>query len=353
MTMHKASPFDGMTTEQAGQALSTVTLRETYTQAAHGFAVGDVFRRSSGSYVKACADSAANAAALGVVSVLGAGDWDSNTKLMMHLNGANGSTTFTDEIGHTFSIEDGSPIITTAEAKFGGACGDLYQLGGANMGNISASAGSEFIFTGDFTIEFWAKRQATGPNGTAIRASSTTSTVWKAWFYYGQIGFDWIGGGTNYFTAAIDDANWHHWCVMRSGSTVYGFKDGVVDGTTFTKSGTIGTEVDTIRIGSVVADDGNLPCWLDEMRVSTNARYSTSGFTPQTGEFAPASNSFTAVKAGDVSTLSGLTDGAAYYLSQATPGLLTASRPGSGVARHILDATGTATGNVQIYGEVP
>src|SRR3990167_7743345 len=47
---------------------------------------------------------------------------DSYTKLLLHMDGTNGSTTFTDEIGKTVTA-NGNAQISTAQSKFGGASG--------------------------------------------------------------------------------------------------------------------------------------------------------------------------------------------------------------------------------------
>lgn len=61
-----SAPDDGVVTVRYVEPGSTTAV----TQASHGFAVGDVLKRASGSYAKAQADSAANAEVVGIVSAV-------------------------------------------------------------------------------------------------------------------------------------------------------------------------------------------------------------------------------------------------------------------------------------------
>ncbi|RLG44246.1 MAG: hypothetical protein DRN81_04955 [Thermoproteota archaeon] len=53
-----------------GERIATEQIKKKVTQSAHGFAVGDVIKISSGEYAKAQADSEANAQVVGIVSVV-------------------------------------------------------------------------------------------------------------------------------------------------------------------------------------------------------------------------------------------------------------------------------------------
>ena len=66
---------------------------------------------------------------------------DSNTKLCMHMNGTNGSTTFTDSsLSPKVISSSGNIQISTAQSKFGGA--SCY----GNGGRLSVPDSEDFQF---------------------------------------------------------------------------------------------------------------------------------------------------------------------------------------------------------------
>jgi hypothetical protein len=86
-----------------------------------------------------------------------------NVIALLHFNGINGSTTFTDVKGNTWANGppygppyDGS-IISNVQSKFGGT--SLLQDGRDII--PGPAGGSDFIFSDDFTVECWVYTQST------------------------------------------------------------------------------------------------------------------------------------------------------------------------------------------------
>lgn len=77
--------------------------------------------------------------------------WDSVTSLI-HLNGTNGSTTFTDVKGNTIT-PTGNAQISTAQSVFEGS--SAYFDGVGDYLSVSNASGFMNFGTGNFTIEFW------------------------------------------------------------------------------------------------------------------------------------------------------------------------------------------------------
>ena len=67
---------------------------------------------------------------------------------LLHFDGGNGSTTFTDALGHAFASSNGATL-STANFKFGTAS---LALTGSNQ-SISTPSSTDFDLQGDFTIE--------------------------------------------------------------------------------------------------------------------------------------------------------------------------------------------------------
>jgi len=77
----------------------------------------------------------------------------SNVSLLLHCDGSNGSTTFTDNSPSPKTVTaNGNASVSTAQSKFGGASAVFDGTGDY----LSLDGSSGFAFgTGDFTIEFW------------------------------------------------------------------------------------------------------------------------------------------------------------------------------------------------------
>src|SRR5690606_37647124 len=81
-------------------------------------------------------------------------DTDPYTVLLMHMDGSDNGTTFTDECGKTVTAH-GDVCTKTAEKKFGTA--SAYFDGNGDY--LSVPASEDFNFgAGDFTIDLWVKR---------------------------------------------------------------------------------------------------------------------------------------------------------------------------------------------------
>lgn len=83
----------------------------------------------------------------------------SDVSALLHMDGANGSGTFTDHSQYAATYTQGAgAVISTAQSMFGGASGRFD--GTANNGvNVSANgqitSGDHYITAGDFTVEWW------------------------------------------------------------------------------------------------------------------------------------------------------------------------------------------------------
>lgn len=76
-----------------------------------------------------------------------------NVVLLLHMDGADGSTVFTDSSAAPKTLaRSGAPRISTAQSKWGGA--SAYFAG--NGSKLEVPSGPELAFgTGDFTVECW------------------------------------------------------------------------------------------------------------------------------------------------------------------------------------------------------
>lgn len=222
-------------------------------------------------------------------SIGSAGGVIPSSVVLMHFDGTNGSTTFTDVYGHAFSSFFGSPALSTTQAKFGPSS---LGVGSASAGISTPSAASLTIGTSDFTWECWffctsvnssaqrmISQQTDGTSFALLRIN--TSNFLECQFSNTSNTLLFSLAGSTTITANV----WHHAAAVRAGANAYLFLDGVQQATTGSATGTIGG-VPPLAISGYQAGAGPTNLFngfIDELRISTIARY-TSNFTP-TGPF--------------------------------------------------------------------
>lgn len=211
---------------------------------------------------------------------------------LLHFNGTDGSTNFTNEAGGSFTAS-GNAQIDTAQSKFGGAS-VLFDGSGDY---ISAASSSSFGLSSDpFTIELWARVSGSQlQNYPCIALSSSgsfTANVWAlcwnhlskpnvvsffAYNYSESVAL--LAGTTN-----INDGSWHHIAVTRDGNTFRLFIDGVLEDTE-TSSIAVSGSSSELLIGGSSTSFLQYSGHVDEFRITkATARY-TANFTVPAAEF--------------------------------------------------------------------
>jgi hypothetical protein len=215
----------------------------------------------------------------------------SNVSLLLHANGSNGSTTFTDNSSAARTITAyGNAQVSTAQSKFGGAAAALDGSGDY----LTAPANAAFAFeTGDFTVETWIYISAAPASpGSAIYDSDTLDsgngvrTNAFVWILDTNRNLTLFSNGSFRGTtvASVPLNQWSHIALVRSGTTWRFYIDGTQDATSFTLS--INLSVNYCVIGRV-ADSASyyLNGYLDDLRITKGVARYTSTFTPPTVEF--------------------------------------------------------------------
>lgn len=197
---------------------------------------------------------------------------DAYTKLLLHMDGADGSTVFRDECGKTVTAY-GNAQIDTAQSKFGGASGLFDGTGDYLI--VPDSADFDFG-TGDFTVDFWGYNLA-GPNGAVVQLADGETGSSIGYISGGNLVcyLASISGSFNIAAGASMGAapglNWVHYALVRSGSNFYTFRNGVQQ-STWSSSASIYMPVGNLNIGRYRALDGTSLFYLsgsiDELRIS-------------------------------------------------------------------------------------
>jgi len=198
---------------------------------------------------------------------------------LLHFNGANGSTTFTDETGKSWS-RTGSAVISTAQSVFGGASLSLP----ATTDYLTAASHADFAYgTADFTVELWIRPTVLSgvkvffdhrSSGAPSAARPTLYLGGSALRYYVN-GADRISGGT----LAIN--NWYHIALCKKAGETKLFLNGEQVGSTWTDStsytqGPLSLGINADNPGVPLAFQG----FMDEVSVMAFAAKYSSGFTP-------------------------------------------------------------------------
>jgi hypothetical protein len=225
---------------------------------------------------------------------------DAYTVLLLHCDGADGSTTFTDSSSSAKSVTaNGNAQIDTAQSKFGGASG-LFD---GTTDYLTLADSSDWAFgTGDFTIDFWVRFNGDSANDMRIlRQFVDTDNYWEIHKTAGTSSGDFYFFYRNaaatkaYYKYTWDPSanTWYHIALVRNGTNFYLFLDGVLTSwTTVTTAistndlGDIGAG--TLYIGASSDASKSLNGWLDEFRISKGIARWTSGFSVPTEAYGTA-----------------------------------------------------------------
>ena len=206
-----------------------------------------------------------------------------NVSLMLSMDGANGSTTFTDSSANALSVTAfGNVQISTSQTKYGGA--SAYFDGDGDY--LTATSGSLFQFPGDFTVEFWVYSTDTSASSLRGMFDTRSSQSSTSGIMLRENGFGYLvyGNGTTLISVGnVRSPNtWTHLALVRSGSTISLY----INGTALVFTATDSTNYsDGQCLISGFVDTKASPYgflgYIDDFRITKVARY-TANFTPPT-----------------------------------------------------------------------
>lgn len=203
-----------------------------------------------------------------------------NVVLLMHMDGTNNSTTFTDVKGKSIA-RTGDAVISTAQSKFGSA--SAYFDGNGDY--LSSSISSDFqFFNNDFTIELFIYLLQTR-NNTLITTRETGIGQAITMFVSGNKlgGF---AGNTTYGSIGTDISlnAWNHLALVRAGNQLLGFINGIQQ---WSAGFAHNLSEGRLLIGSDAATGGsNHTCgYMDEIRITKGLARYTATFTVPTTAF--------------------------------------------------------------------
>jgi hypothetical protein len=236
---------------------------------------------------------------------------DSNTLCLWQCNGDNGATNFTDTATYNPYTRTtktltafGDAKIVTAQSRFGGASAFFD-----GNDKVWTNSSPNFVLDGDFTIEFWTRATNNTPQYNSIISAFGTTGVftypgsWAIRNRFNNINqlamtirtnSGWTDITTS-FAITASSPSWIHVAAVRSGSTVTLYANGTSRGSA-TVTHPLGLDWEKLVLGGfggsqlvAISGEGYYTGWLDEVRISNVARY-TSNFTSPSSAFVNDAN---------------------------------------------------------------
>lgn len=216
-----------------------------------------------------------------------------NAIVAMHMDGADGSTTFTNLKGAAFA-RYGSPIISTVQSVFGGASARfdgasyLYSAASAlwDLGTMDLHLSLWFYIAAPASVDGGGNRPALlvcvgSPAATSFRVSllgdaTTTGT---------GISVRGTDPEVNTFFS-ISAGAWHYLSLDRFNGTLYLSLDGAIK-TSFSYPAAVGTSTADLFIGgrTFAGSDMRLNGYIDDLLFIAGAALNTSAFSPPATPF--------------------------------------------------------------------
>lgn len=231
--------------------------------------------------------------------------WD-NVVSLLHLDGSDGSTTYTDEKGVTwYHGVNGSPSLSTASSMFGAASLRLAQThGGGGFDSLDAPATliTESADDNDqlVTIEgfvkldtLWGFQYGWSPLVGQVQNVGSGDQMFaidpdgKLRFYRGPSNY--AGGKDVIGTTTCAINTWYHCAMTYDGTNIRIFLDGNLEGTVASSVGWAYSS-EPVKIGMNMAPSFSsyrlsLKGYVDEFRVTRGVARYTSSFTPPAAPF--------------------------------------------------------------------
>lgn len=223
---------------------------------------------------------------------------DSNTLLLLHMDGTDGSTVFRDDNGVRARVgvsAIGNAQIDTAQSKFGGSSA---MFDGTGDYLVCSGDFADLIDDGDFTIECWAYIEDAGIGYILSNRRSTFGSFGWVLTHRGDLAGDPTQFTLNGYSGIADTTltgtttlnAWHHFAIVKDGNTVTYYIDGTsVDSLSVSGGSYAAAGSNEFRIGSNSDSAADFDGYVDEVRISNIARY-TANFTPSTTAFQNDSN---------------------------------------------------------------
>ena len=204
------------------------------------------------------------------------------TELLLPFDGSNGATSTSDLSDNNHPVTfAGNTQISTTQSKFGGS--SCYFDGTGDY--LTTPSSSAFAFaTADFTIEFWARRTATGtyPYVFDCRSGGTNAAVASLYLlhtdnYKPQYYVNSAIRISSSVGLSVD--TWYHIAIVRNSGTTTMYVDGSSAGSF---SDSLSYITAPLRVGDYSSGGYAFTGYMEDWRITRGVARYTSSFTPPT-----------------------------------------------------------------------
>ena len=221
---------------------------------------------------------------------------DANTTLLLHFNDYNGSTSIIDDVGDAIGegtrpaltpVLAGNVQISTAQYKFGSSSA-VFDGGGDNLKYTSDTL---YIGPNNFTIEMFIRPNTVNTTQYLYdqRNAGTSQAAPVIYMSSSNVLIYFVSNSSRISSSSgiFSVGTWYHIAVSRSNGSTRMFVDGVQVGSTYTDTSVYLNL--PVFMGTAFNATGGYNGYIDEVRVSNTARY-TSNFTAPTSAFTADAN---------------------------------------------------------------
>ena len=218
-----------------------------------------------------------------------------NVSLLLNTSNTNtqANTTIVDSSSNAFAVTQGGVVPSSFSPYRPAGYWSGYFNGSTDW--LSTPQSTNFTFDANFTIEFWLNittqpTQASDIVGTANNFAylGTGNSGWiVAYFATGGIRFGyqassaWVADALLGITPTLNI--WNHIAIVRNGSTITGYLNGVAGTTPITTSATLTSNLYGPYIGSGAGNQTNkLGGYVSNLRIVKGVAVYTGNFTPPT-----------------------------------------------------------------------
>jgi len=216
----------------------------------------------------------------------------SSDTVLLHMDGANGGTTFTDSgaNGYTVSVVGANVQTSTTQVKFGTASA-YFSASAGNYLSIANAAALD-IGTQDFTMDCWIYFTAAMVSGSVNIAgmgdTAASDLAWRVTWdsYFASFLFNYSTNGTSattmYFTGTPTGDAWNHVAVVRASNVMNLYLNGTKTTTVDQANSADFFAGPDLWIGSKGTANAG---YLDEFRYDVGTAHYTANFTPPTAPY--------------------------------------------------------------------
>lgn len=216
--------------------------------------------------------------------------YDPYTKLLLHFDGADDGTVFSDSSNRKHTVTRTNAVTKTGTKKFGTSAG--YFDGDGDYLSLADSDDWNFG-TGNWTIDFWFRPAALTTSQRLCGQFVSNDNRLLCWLqadnilhflaYSGAVD---VGDFETSSVAPLTLNTWSHIAFVRSGSTPYIFVDGISQSLTISQAfGTLPNVAAAFMIGQYGTNTNYVNGYIDEFRVSKGIARWTSNFNPPTAPY--------------------------------------------------------------------